>query len=282
MSRLRAEPPSITTLPELLATAAAMEREAIAGYTDLAARMRGHGRMELAAVFERLIAEETDHLAQVEDWSAAADIGHQSAVIQSAVIAGAEMFDDEDSGAIAPELITTYRAFSMAVRNEERAFIFWSYVAAHAPTPEVRLAAERMAREELAHVATLRKERRCAFHEIRSRNADSGAFDLAALEQRLATLFDQHGAALQRPERASLAREAGTRSRDLEANPFTLSTLPGLAGIADPRHVGPLCELLLDAYLHLAEHARPEQDRDRAQRYAAQLVQALNEARRTL
>ena len=55
----------------------------------------------------------------------------------------------------------------MAVRNEERAFAFWSYVAAHAEVAEVRQAAETMAHEELGHVSILRRERRNAFHAER-------------------------------------------------------------------------------------------------------------------
>jgi hypothetical protein len=74
-------------------------------------------------------------------------------------------FDDEGAGTVAPELVDAYRAFSMAVRNEERAFSFWIYVAAQSPSPELRAAAEQMAREELDHVARLRRERRRAFHQ---------------------------------------------------------------------------------------------------------------------
>ena len=60
--------------------------------------------------------------------------------------------------------MTPYRALSMAVRNEERAFAVWSYVAGFAEDPEIKKSAESMAREELGHVATLRNERRRAYH----------------------------------------------------------------------------------------------------------------------
>ena len=53
--------------------------------------------------------------------------------------------------------MTPYRVLTIAVRNEERAFAFWSYVAAHADGEEVRLAAETMAKEELEHVAAFRQ-----------------------------------------------------------------------------------------------------------------------------
>ena len=68
-------------------------------------------------------------------------------------------------------LVTPYQTLSIAVRNEERAFAFWSYVSADAADPAIRREAERMAGEELQHVARLRGERRRAFHEARARTA---------------------------------------------------------------------------------------------------------------
>ena len=83
-----------------------------------------------------------------------------------------ETFDNETAAEIkTSRLMTPYRALSMAVRNEERAFAFWSYVAGFAKDPEIKKAAEAMAREELGHVATLRKERRRAYHSEHDRCA---------------------------------------------------------------------------------------------------------------
>src|SRR5690606_22135477 len=96
------------------------------------------------------------------------------------------MFEDEGAALVAPELLSAYRAFSMAVRNEERAFLFWTYVASRAPTEELRLAAERMAHEELNHVSILRRERRQAFHSQRRAEAGRRGWTAAALEERLA------------------------------------------------------------------------------------------------
>ena len=50
-------------------------------------------------------------------------------------------------------LVTPYHALSIAVRNEERAFAFWSYMSADSDDPTIRREAERLAREELGHVA---------------------------------------------------------------------------------------------------------------------------------
>ena len=107
-----------------------------------------------------------------------------------------DTFDDEGAGTTAPSLLTAYRALSMAVRNEERAFAFWSYVAAHARSSDIREAAETMAHEELEHVATLRRERRHAFHSQRSLAPGAGQrreaiVDVERLERRLAQRLDR-------------------------------------------------------------------------------------------
>lgn len=188
------------------------------------------------------------------------------------------MFDDEGAALVAPELLNSYRAFSMAVRNEERAFVFWTYVAAHAQTDEIREAAERMAREELGHVATLRRERRRAFHAIRDRRGHVPALDVAALEQKLADhLTNAAGRApagagdrIRDHARKAQQRAAAAQARDL-TNPC-----PEPDVLARPV---PLCEYLLDYYLDLAEHARDESLRHVAQTSAGDLVACLHAVR---
>ena len=114
-------------------------------------------------------------------------------------------------------LTTSYRALAMAVRNEERAFAFWSYLAAYSGDSEIKQAAEAMAGEELGHVATLRRERRRAYHEEheeagRSRRGDTDLMqiDARALELRLAAQL----ADLERGLDGAAATHAGTSGRD--------------------------------------------------------------------
>ncbi len=89
-------------------------------------------------------------------------------------------------------LMTPYRALAMAVRNEERAFAFWSYLAVYSEDAEIPKAAEAMAKGELGHVATLRKERRRAYHLEHDRKQGGDAHraasqvDARRLELRLA------------------------------------------------------------------------------------------------
>src|SRR5581483_5216903 len=81
---------------------------------------------------------------------------------------------------------------AMAVRNEERTFAFWSYLAAYSADPEIKQASESMVKEELGHVATLRKERRSAYHREHDRkersepNLEASPVDARRLELRLA------------------------------------------------------------------------------------------------
>ena len=273
----RDEPWAIETMDALLAVARAMEEEAIAGYVALAGRMRDEGRPDLAAVFDALQAEEQSHLGSVEQWIAKASVA-----VPVDVTLKEPMFDDEGAALVAPELLNSYRAFSMAVRNEERAFVFWTYVAAHAPSEEIRQAAERMAREELGHVATLRRERRRAFHDLRRAGVKSARGNIAALELRLSDHLEGRAvraAARDAARFRELAEEAQARSAAAVATPF--GPTPALEVVpegAEARPV-PLCELLLDCYLDLAEREKDEDTRLRAQAYSGQMIAWLHAVR---
>jgi len=72
-------------------------------------------------------------------------------------------------------LSTPYGAWALAVRHRERAFIFWTYVAALAKNSSVRAAAEDMAREALRDGNLLRRERRLAWRAERNKDLDSDA-----------------------------------------------------------------------------------------------------------
>ncbi|HXV28785.1 MAG TPA: ferritin family protein [Sinorhizobium sp.] len=268
------EPWVMVSMGELLSIARAMEQEAVDGYVALAARMRAENRPDLAAVFERLIAEEKGHLGKVDQW-----LGDRK---PQSVSLAEPLFDDEGAGVVSPELLTSYRAFSMAVRNEERAFVFWTYAAAHAPSEEIRQAAERMAREELGHVATLRRERRRAFHEMRRADASSVKGDLTAFEQRLSELLSRVPAPAfgERLERLrGFANEALERASSLSEVPA--GETPLLQHVPDnvTGRLVPLCEFLLDCYLDLAERERTDSGRARMQTFASDVIRCLYAAR---
>lgn len=274
MPQKRTEPWVMASMTELLSFARAMEQEAVDGYVALAARMRVEERPDLAAVFDGLVAEEEGHLGKVDQW-----LGERA---PQPVSLPEPLFDDEGAGVVAPELLTSYRAFSMAVRNEERAFVFWTYAAAHASSEEIRQAAERLAREELGHVATLRRERRRAFHEMRHAESGSIRDDLPTLEGRLAELLIRIPAAAlgETAERLrGLANEALERATALTATPPGETPLLQHVPANVTGRLVPLCEFLLDCYLDLAEHESTELARARMQTFASDLIRCLYVAR---
>ena len=144
----------------------------------------------------------------------------------------------------------------MAVRNEERAFAFWSYVAGFATDPEIKKAAEAMAHEELGHVATLRKERRRAYHKEDSAmrsghrgNVAQGQVDAGRLERRLgAHLADlEHRVAGTSSDRA---RELRQETTGMSAQAEGFGRFPASLDQADAETIA---ETLVDAYLEGAE-----------------------------
>lgn len=162
---LRREPPArIELADELLAVAYAMELEAGQRYRVLCDHMRQQGEAQLATIF--------DFLARIEDKHAQEIDARARAVIGTAVDPTRvrwelpENFDEEETRSY---LLTPYRALAIAVRNEERAFAFFTYLAANTEDDDVRKLAEESAKDELDHAALLRRERRKAW---RSRDRD--------------------------------------------------------------------------------------------------------------
>ena len=237
------------------------------------------GDTSLADVFEHLAAEERGHLASVVHWSQR-EKGNapDPALIRWKI---PETFDDEGTATTDPHLLRAYGALAMAVRNEERAFAFWSYVAAQSITPEVRRAAETMAHEELGHVATLRRERRRALHVERSgaeaQTADRNAIpEMAALERRLADLLDPRSATLALLNRArleGLVVEARRHAAELEAFPSAIRGLSPVREVPDDPVI--LAELLTERYLEAADAVRDEESIERMQALAGRAIARL-------
>lgn len=232
-----------------------MEREAADRYTGLANEMRLQNKHDLATVFAQLAAAEREHVDSVTRWSQS----RLGKAPDPALVRweAPETFDGETVAEIkTSRLMTPYRALSMAVRNEERAFAFWSYVAGFADDPEIKKAAEAMAREELGHVATLRKERRHAYHSehggIRAGQAKVAAsqIDAAVLEHRLAS----HLAALERRfdgASADRARELHQQTTRISAQAAGIGRFPASLEQGDAPTIA---EALADAYLEGAEN----------------------------
>lgn len=158
MARLKAMPPRFASAGQLLAMAHAMEHQAARRYRDLAARMRLRGDDRLEALFSFLADIEEKHAAHIDGLARAPG---ESAAPLPGGFETPEIFDEEEG---ASRLLTPYRALAIAVRNEDRAFAFYSYAAAQALDDGTRELAEQLAKDELEHARLLRFERRKAFH----------------------------------------------------------------------------------------------------------------------
>ena len=273
MPRLTSEPSTpIRTMDELMALAYAMEKESADRYAALAVRMREAGRQDLAAVFDRLVREETGHMDMVVGWSQQA-LHHAPPADEHAPKG---VFDDEGAALVSPELQDAYHSFAMAVRNEERAFAFWSYVAADAPTTVIREAAERMAHEELEHARILRRERRKAFFAQRAHEpAPSDARSLGAIENDVAAALEQlaeSASGRTRQDFRMLAAEARRMAQDLDTDP--LDELPP-AGAPSMSSLEALCEWLAEFYVEAGETLPSQAARDRAQALATAAIKRL-------
>lgn len=186
------------SVEEVLVIADALERAAVARYAKLADSMRRIGHDDLAATFQSLAAEEQLHVQGVQNLLQGRHAMAHPADLQRWVLP--ETFGVEESGPAA--LLTPYKALSIAVLAEERAFSFWTYAASMADEESVRAQSEEMARQELVHAAKLRHARRRAYHAEHptSRHAPDtqASFDVVAARLELARL------------------EAGARARLLE------------------------------------------------------------------
>jgi len=277
-SLLKSEPAgTLRSIGELFALANAMEREAADRYSGLAHEMQRQGKHELARVFAELAAAEREHVDSVARWSQF----HLGKAPDPALVRweAPDTFDHETAVELSTSrLITPYRALAMAVRNEERAFAFWSYVAGLAEAPDVKQAAEAMAREELGHVATLRKERRRTYHRehggtraARQGNAAGPDIDAARLERRLAAYLATLGARVTGAS-SDRARELLDEANRMSAQVEGLGRFPAALEQADAEIIA---ETLADSYLDAAEKADAPDRLEVLQRLAERAIARL-------
>ncbi len=178
---LKTMPRPVESPQALLALAWSLENQAAQRYFELAQSMRLRNEGRLAALFDFLACIEEKHAAQVAQRAE----DNNSATPASAAISPQEVPENFDAEAGESSLLTPYRALAIAVRNETRAFTFYSYLAATAPNESVRNMAEEFAKQELTHADLLRRERRKAY---RAQNTGARR-TLAQLPQSLAELW---------------------------------------------------------------------------------------------
>lgn len=165
-SLLRQDPGTgLVDMNRLVGIATAVEHESANRYALLAETMARRGEPATAAAFRVMLEEELHHIAAVEHWAAGLDepLPEPKAFAWQLPAELASSWDEVAGSA----LLTPFRAFALAVVNEERAFSMYSYLAARAANERVRIEAERLAGEELAHAALMRRLRREAWHRAR-------------------------------------------------------------------------------------------------------------------
>jgi rubrerythrin len=246
----------------MFAIAHAMERQAATRYADLATRARADGIPDIADLFERLADQERGHADNILKWSQQrCGKPPDPADIKWAL---PETFDEEAAGELAiSRIASAYRVLSMAVRNEERAFTFWSYIAAEAAKPEIREAAERLAREELERVSMLRRARRQAYHAERAYHRPDSARSIgdrlaeaADLERRLAAQLEELAGQLTGDSQIR-ARELAAQSRTMADEAAGMS-FDGNSGAMDDLDAAATAERLVEDYLDVGDLSRDE------------------------
>jgi rubrerythrin len=265
-------PGPVGSLDELLAVAHALEQEAAVRYRTLSAHMQRQGDTAMAAQFEMLAGLEDRHVAAVAMRS--------HALVGSAPDPARirwELPADYDEETARGAVLSAYQALAFAVRNEERAFAFYTYLAAEAEQPDISALAEALARDELQHAAVLRHYRRRAFHARRpdrfdlpetvdalramARRWDAEA---AAAHAALAAVLDQAGEA----EDAAIFRRLAEREADA-ADGTTAAAISHLRGAADGLQ---LVEAAFDRYALIGERANDELVVVEAQRLAGEII----------
>ena len=138
------------TLPEFLAHAIALEREAAERYLELADMMEAHRNDEVSALFRDMVTYSRMH--------------HDSIVERARGVELPEIRANEYRWRTPPEAggdeafdirIDAYSALCYARENEERAMNYYSEVGTHATDSEVKRLATEFAAEETEHVEAL-------------------------------------------------------------------------------------------------------------------------------
>ncbi len=265
----------VRSADELLAVAVALEREAAARYRALSARMARQGDSAVAAQFNVLAGMEDRHAGDVAERGQAL-LGHAPAIPSRSWDLPPTYDEEEARGAT----LGAYQALAFAVRNEERAFVFYTYVAAEAENPEVRALAEELARDELEHAALLRHHRRRAFHAERPRTleiprnvdvlraqARSSDAEAAEAHTQLAKALAEIG----ETEDAAIFQRLAAREESAAAGSFGIAT-PKLRSAADGLR---LLEEAFDRYALIGEKSIDERVVAEAQRLASEMVARL-------
>jgi rubrerythrin len=141
--------PAKITVPQLLARAYAIEREAQHRYEDLADQMEVHNNLELAALFRKLASLEAKHAEQIKARGDGKELPYISPLAYR--WPGVEAPENAEL-ASAHYLMTPHHALKMALAGEERSMRFYTELAEQAADEDANKLALEFAEEEREHI----------------------------------------------------------------------------------------------------------------------------------
>lgn len=159
---LSAEPHGrLQSLAALFAIATTISRETVKRYKLLAALMEERGHSPRSSAFRKMQRIEERRLDVLTRLARSLSVAEQAPPDVDRLLPRemSEAWDAVQQSA----LLTPYRALAVAVANAELGFAYYSYLAANAANGAVARQAEALARDELAHAAELRVQRRLAY-----------------------------------------------------------------------------------------------------------------------
>ena len=146
--------PWITTLPELLAHAHAIEVDAYERYITLADSMEVSNNQELADLFRKLASHEEKHAAEI--------IKRAGDIELPRIRLAEQTWADGESPEAAPleqahYLMTPWHALQMALKAEQRAYDFFNHLVNSVTDDEMKKWAKEFREEEAEHVTLVKQ-----------------------------------------------------------------------------------------------------------------------------
>jgi rubrerythrin len=135
-------------LPELMAQAYALEREAVDRYGELADVLATHNNQEVAALFRRLASQEAMHAAEI-----LRTMGWTRAPAPPALPDAPEAPAFEE----AHYLMHPWHALRIALDAEQRAHDFFAALAQRCEREDMLAAAQRLQADEREHITLLQR-----------------------------------------------------------------------------------------------------------------------------
>ncbi|APR05799.1 ferritin-like domain-containing protein [Thauera chlorobenzoica] len=140
------------TMPEFLAHAIAMEREAAERYLELADMMEAHNNLEVAALFRDMVRYSTMHGDSIVERAGKRELPKLQSW-QYRWVAPTEVGDEEGFD----YTMNAYQALEYARENEARGMNFYRTVAEKSADAEIKRLAMEFAAEEADHTSALDK-----------------------------------------------------------------------------------------------------------------------------